>query len=177
MGFYIESADRPHQSRPAAEDIHVGLLVAENGSDKVRLADDADSTRWDGVADAPRSAEYIAPEVDQSSDFTYSASDDERVPYGGRTPGDIIKVRTIQDNGTDPAPSISDGDIVGFVDSSAVSDTAAEFKGRIVETGYQDDAPTTFDEGSNNFVKIGVAYRDSSSGFDEVVRVQVRDDI
>lgn len=168
MGFYVESADRPFQSRIAAEDIHVGTLVSEDGSDGVQLVDDSD-TRIDGLAAAPRSAEYIAPEVDETSDFTYSSSDNDRVPYLPLSDRDIVKVRTITDNSTDPSPSINDGDVVGVAQKG---DDA--FRGRLVEEGYTDDSPTTYNTGNANFSPLGVAYKDSGTDYDVVVRVDVR---
>lgn len=174
MGFYIESADRPLKSRIAASDVEVGTLVIENGSDNVRKVTADTDSRFDGVADNPRSGDHIAYDDEDVTDIgVYLASEDDRVNYGGNADGDRIKVRTAQDNGTDPAPSISDGDVVGFVDDTAVSGTGAEFEGRLVEEGYTDNGATTFDRSSGNFVAVGVAYKDEASSFDAPVRVEV----
>lgn len=178
MGFYVEQADRSYQSRLAAEDITVGTLVAEDGSDKVELVDDSNTT-IDGLAVSPRSAQYIAKEEqsigDTGSDtagFTYLASENDRVPYLPLADRDAVKARTITDNGTDPAPSIDDGTVVGVAQKN---DDA--FRGRLVEEGYTDNAGTTYGRSSTGgFTVLGVAYKDSGSGYDAIVRVDSRSD-
>lgn len=179
MAFYVESQDRAYRSYLVAEDMLPGELGANNGSGKAVAFDQQSHAEEDflGVAEAHRAGDQIAEDLDDTSNIVFSSSDGDRASFGGDADRDVIKVRTIQDNGTDPAPSISDGDVVGVVDSSAVSDTGAEFTGRVVEEGYADNTPTTFNRSSANFFAIGVAYRDSASGFDEVVRVEVRKDL
>lgn len=173
MAFYIESADRPSQSRIASEDIHVGELVVEDGSDTVRAVNANDDDEFHGVADNPQSADWIAAEPDEDSNETYDSADNDRVIYGGGAPGDVIKARTIEDNGTDGAPDIQDGDIVVAPDAS-LADSAAEFEGRVVQSGYSDDSGDTYD--SSNSIVVGTAYRDSASSFDTPVRIKVSRD-
>ena len=173
MAFYIESADRPPKSRLPAEDVPVGTLVVENGSDKVKVAAFADS-RFDGVADQPLTGEQIVEyeDVDDPNFDVYEAAEDERVTYGGDEDRARIKVRTAEDNGTDPAPSISDGDIVG------IAANGAEYAGRLVEEGYTDDGGTTYGtESTGDFLPVGVAYRDEGTTYDTPVRVEVRYDL
>lgn len=168
MGFYVESADRPYQSGIAQEDVHVGTVVARTGAGQVNLTDDVD-TAADGVATAPRRGDYIAEEADETTDFTYKAAENDRVPYADLDEaGAVLKARTIKDNSTDPAPSISDGTVVGVAHKA---DDA--FRGRLVEEGYTDDGATTYDSGSGNFTPVGTVYRDESSGYDEAVRFVV----
>lgn len=169
MGFYAESYDRPNLSAIANEDIHVGTVVSETSTGLV-VNTDATDTSADGLALAPRTAEYIALDEDQTHDYIYDASEDERVPYLDLDEaGAVVKIRTIEDNSTDPAPSISDGDPVGI---ALYNDDA--FRGRIVEEGYEDNSGTVYGrESGGDFAFIGKARRDSSSSFDEPVRVIV----
>jgi hypothetical protein len=168
MGFYVESADRPFQSGIAQEDIHVGTIVARTGAGQVSLTDDVD-TAADGLATAPRRGDYIAEEADEASTFEYLASENDRVPYADLDEaGAVLKARTISDNSTDPAPSISDGTVVGVAHKA---DDA--FRGRLVEEGYTDNGSTAYDVGSDNFTKVGTVYRDDSDGYDEAVRFVV----
>jgi hypothetical protein len=181
MGFYVESADRPKRSRLAAEDITVGSLVAENGSDQFQLADAQNDNRISYVADKNRRGDQIAFDEDDTLSFpqTYSAADNNRVIAQQLADGDVIKTRTALDGGgNESAPSISDGDVVGVIDSSAgtLSDASA-YHGRIVEEGYSDGDAVTYDRATGNFVPLGVADKDSASSYDEVVRVMVQRDL
>lgn len=187
MAFYIESADRPLKSRVAAEDIHIGELVIENGSDNVRRVDAQNDSRFDGVADNPRSGDHIALDDDDTSNIgVYLSSENDRVVYGGSADGDIIKARTAEDpGGNESAPDISDGDVVGVVDTSAGSlSSTGEYKGRVVEEGYVDGDGTTYNRSNSNFLAIGVAYKpspdptsDTVNAYDEPVRIEVRKDL
>lgn len=172
MAFYIESADRPRKSALPDEDIPVGLLVHKLTNGKVQRAQYSDGT-FDGVADQPHTGEQIAERDDQDDPNwdVYEAAEDERVVYGGDEDGARLKVHTAADNSTDPAPSISDADIVG------IADNGSEFHGRLVEEGYTDDGATTYNRSNDNFLPVGKAYRDSADGYDEVVRVEVRRDL
>lgn len=169
MGFYIESHDRPLQSGIAQEDIHVGTIVVRTGAGQVNLTDDVD-TAADGVAAKPRTAEFIAKEPDETTNFKYDAADDDRVPYADLDEaGAVFKARTISDNSTDPAPSISDGTVVGVAHKA---DSA--FRGRLVEEDYTDNGGTTYGPGgAGDFTAVGTVYRDDSSGYDEAVRFVV----
>lgn len=177
MGFYTESVDRPYISRLAAEDIDVGTLVTEDGSDAFQRANGADN-RIEYLAAKVRRADYIAfDEDDTLSGFTYQASENDRVPAQPLVDGDLIKVRTAEDTGgNESAPSISDGDVVGLIDTSAGTLTStAEYEGRIVQEGYTDgeSTPTTYNRSNSNFLALGKVIKDESSSFDDAVRVQV----
>lgn len=178
MAFYIESADRPHTSRIAGEDIHVGELVVEQGDGTVDRADAQNDSDFDGVADAPHRGNHIAPDPhDATGAFVYEAADNDRVPFGGEADGDHIKVRVPEDTGgNESSPNITDGDVVGFIDTSAGTlSSTDEYKGRVVEEGYTDgeSSATTYNRSNNNFTAIGTALRDSATDWDDVVRVQV----
>lgn len=178
MGFYVESADRPARGRHAAEDIQPGELIAENGSDKYRLADDQNDDIIRYLARKPRSGQFIAFDEDDTPGDTYSSSDDDLVPAQPLADGDVVKCRTPADpGGNESSPSINDGDVVGVIDSSAgtLSDSTV-YPGRVVEEGYTDgeSTPTTYNRSNNNFLALGTAERDSATSFDDVVRVQVQ---
>jgi hypothetical protein len=179
MGFYAESYDRPNMSGVPAEDIRAGTIVATTASGLVQT--DNSETAADGLALQPRSGGYVAEEMDEGTDFLYQPASSktgteadeqfpDRVPYADlNEAGAVFKCRTIADNGTDPAPSISDGTVVGV----AHKDDDA-FRGRLVEEGYTDNGATTYDEGSGNFTPVGVVRRDSADGHDEAVRFVVQ---
>jgi hypothetical protein len=169
MGFYVEEADRSFTSYLANEDIHVGTLVVDNGSARYRRAEATDAFADVALATSPRSGAYVAAEMDETTDWTYASG--ERVPALYLADADRIKVRTAADNSTDPAASISDGNVVGIAAVGGV-----EFEGRLVEEGYTDDAGTTYGrESSGDFLAIGTAHKDSASSFDVPVRVRVGD--
>lgn len=166
MGFYAESYDRPNQSGIAQEDIHVGTIVAMTAAGQVSNTDDVDAAA-DGVALAPRRGDYIAEEPDETTNWLYEAAEDDRVPFADfDEAGARFKARTIRDDGTDPAPSISDGDVVGVAHTGV-----AEHRGRLVQEGYTDDSGTAYGSSSaGGFTAVGTVYRDSADGFDEAVR-------
>src|SRR6056297_1067239 len=180
MGFYVDEADRSARSGPVAEMVPVGTACTRVDG-VVELLDGATNTRFDGVADAPRSAEYIAEEVDEASGFAYrpaSMKDEndrggadiaDRAPLRGDEDGAVIRIKTVADNGTDPAPNITADNEVGV---AAVGTT--EFEGRLVQAGYTDDGGTQYgDGGAGDYVALGTADNDSSTEFDEPVRIRV----
>lgn len=176
MEFYIESADRPYQSGVANSDVQAGQLVYD-GTNGVEPFAYADAPDLDGVA--VYEPEYLAAEdEDAISNEVYSASDGDRVPYGGNADGDVIKVRTIGSTGGPSAPSISHGDVLGVVDSGDAN-APADADGRVVAEGYSNGG-TTFNRSNNNFVAVGRAIRPNKqndqgavTAFDEPVRLDV----
>jgi hypothetical protein len=169
MGFYTESVDRPYTSGLVSEDVDVGTLAADDGSGGIRRAEATDN-RIDYLAAKHRRGAYNWRSADDDlTSFTYESADNDRAPLQPLVDGDVIKAHTAQDNGTDPAANITNKDIVGI---AGVGGT--EFEGRLVESGYTDNAGTVYSEsGAGDFLKLGKAYRDSASSFDAVVRVQV----
>lgn len=186
MGFYIETTQTPNQGGFAAEDIPAGTAVVV-ADGEVTLFDAATDEVFSGVADTPRRGEYIASYDHESGTYTYLANitddydrdnhaplgfqgydgvgdtrDAHLVPVGGGDDGDLIKLRTITDTNA-TAPSISDGTVVGVVDSTD-ADAPDNAAGYIVEEGYSydgdgDTTPTTFSRANDNFVAIGKAYK------------------
>lgn len=180
MGFFIESADRPYKSAVAGEDLLVGLLVEAEGDGTVTAVDDT-STRIDGVVASPRAEAYIAEEMDDATDFEYKANVTDGyalagahlVPFGGYEDGARVKVRTILD------PEDVDADAVALdhdtiVGVAQVADT--DYNGRVVQEGYS-DGTTTYSRANSNFLALGAVLRDSSTSFDDIVRVEVRKDL
>ena len=172
LEFYVEQADRSPQSGVANEDVYAGELVHDDGDgvDAYVFADGLENVglaRYDAEAMAAEWEEDIVEEKYESG---------ERVQYQPLEDSAILRVRTPEDNGTDPAVSIGHRDVVGVVDASAVQGTAAEFQSRIVEEGYS-DGTTTFDRASGNFKALGVAYRpaqragEAEDRYDHPVRV------
>lgn len=183
MGFYVESDQRPTTSALVSEDIRVGELGADNGSDRAERFDFSTHNESDllGVAMKPRTGEFIAKEDDETTDFHYKSSEDDRASFGGDADRDVIKVRSAEDTGgNEAAPSISDGDVVGVIDTSAGTLTSTgEYKGRVVEEGYTDgeSTPVTYNRSNGNFFAIGLAHRDGVSTHDHPVRIEVRKDL
>lgn len=184
--FYVEQADRSYLSGVADEAVKAGVLIADPAGAGVRRLEFADND-YDGLA--VYDPEVLAAEdhdVDTTpADFTYAS--DDRVRYQPSEDGAILKIRTIRDNSTDPAPSIDHRDVVGIVDetSGTLSGTAQDFEGRLVQEGYSDgDAtPTTYNRSNTNFKAVGRAHRpgkqagDTVSAFDEPVRVVTFDEL
>lgn len=183
MGFYIESADRPYKSRVVASDVRTGEIGADNGSDQAVPFDYASHNETDllGVATQPRRGDYIAKEDDETTDYLYKASENDRASFGGDADRDVIKARTAEDTGgNEAAPSITAGDVVGVIDTSAGTLTStSEYEGRVVQEGYTDgeSTPVTYNRSNGNFFAIGVAHRDDATSFDEPVRIEVRKDL
>lgn len=185
LEFYVEEADRGPRSAVANESVYAGELVHDDGdgADVLTYADtDADAgahvglARYDAQAMAAETMEDVVEEV-------YDAG--QRVQYQEVEDSARVRIRTPEDNSTDPEPTIGHQDVVGVVDASAVQGSAAEFQGRVVQEGY-DDGTTTFNRANNNFQAIGVAYRpdkmhasragDQSDTFDYPVRVVLFED-
>lgn len=181
MASYVESTDRPNQSRIAGSDVAPGEAVAPTGSNTVRPFDGSQDTLGEflGVADNPLTGDQIAVDDDDSSPPLYEAAEDDRVIYNGDADGDLIKIRTAEDTGgNEPVPAITDGTVVGFVDTSAGSlSSTSEYHGRLVEEGYTDGDATTYNRANGNFIPVGVAYRDEGEQYDTPVRIEVNRDL
>ena len=177
LEFYVEQADRSPLSAVANESIYAGELLHDDGdgADVATFADvDGDGhiglARFDGEKMAAETEEDVVEEVYDSGQRTqYQPLEED---------GARVRIRTPEDNSTDPAPSVGHQDVVGVVDASALQGSAGEFQGRVVEEGY-DDGTTTFNRSNGNFKALGVAYRpglranDSVTAFDYPVRVRV----
>lgn len=183
--FYVEQADRAPSSGVADEAVKTGVLVFDAGSG-VRRLEFADND-YEGLA-LYSSEELAAEDHDvntTAADFTYASG--ERVRYQPSEDGAVVKIRTIKDNGTDPAPSISHRTVVGVLDetTATLSGSAQDFEGRIVEEGYTDgdSTPTTYNRSNSNFKAVGRALRPAKqsgntlSAHDEPVRVVTFDEL
>jgi len=182
MGFYIESADRPPESAVVSEDIDTGEALVKNGSGKAERFDGSAHTLGDfvGVADNPFTGDQIREHGEDDESFeVYDVADDDRVTYGGDADRDRIRIKSAEaTGGNEPTPSASDGTVVGFVDTGAGTlSSTDEYRGRVVEEGYSDGDATTYNRSNDNFVALGVVYRDDIGGHDDAVRVEVRTDL
>lgn len=183
MGFFLESYDRALKSHIAANDVHVGEIVADDGTGKATPFDAASHGEDDlqGVADRLHAADHVAFDVDDNQHDVYLAAEDDRVPSGGDADRDVMKALTPEDaGGNEAAPNITDGDVVGIIDTTAGTLTStAEYQGRVVEEGYTDgeSTPVTYNRSNGNFFALGVAHRDDVNEFDEPVRIEVRKDL
>lgn len=184
MAFYVESQDRAYRSYIVSTDMVPGELGAVDSAGTGAEPFDAGSHAEEhflGVAEAFRSGDQIAEDEDSTEAISFLAANNDRASFGGDADRDVIKVRTAEDTGgNEAAPSISDGTVVGVIDTTAGTLTStAEYQGRIVEEGYQDGeaTPTTYNRTNGNFYAVGVALRDDSTEFDDPVRVEVRKDL
>jgi hypothetical protein len=188
--FYVEQADRSPHSGVANEDIYAGELVHDDGDGVDVLtyaATDEDAGGHVGLARYGGQA-FAREYEDEVREDKYVAGDPqrERVQYQPVEDSAVVRIRTPEDNGTDPAPDVNHQTVVGVVDASAVQGSAGEFQGRVVEEGY-DDGTTTFNRSNNNFKAIGVAYRpdqnpapvagQQAESFDYPVRVVLFSDL
>jgi len=175
LEFYVEQADRSPHSGVANESIYAGELTNDVGAgvDVLTFAA-ADGDGQAGLARYDAQA-MAAEDMDDVVEDVYDP--DQRVQYQPFEDSAVVRIRTPEDNGTDPAPTIGHQDVVGIVDASALQGSAGEFEGRVVEEDY-DDGTTTFNRGAGNFKAVGVAYRPGSmhtpvesKDFDEPARV------
>lgn len=169
LEFYVEQADRSPQSGVANEDIYAGELVHDDGDgvDAYVFADGVENValaRYDAQAMAAEWEEDIVEEKYVASDETRN-----RVQYQPLEDSAILRIRTPEDNGTDPNVSIGHRNVVGVVDASALQGSAAEYQSRIVEEGY-DDGTTTFNRSNGNFKAIGRAYRPAQQAGENMTR-------
>lgn len=153
---YVYDCDRSVVSAPSNEDgILPGEFVTVVSGGGCRRATGTDD-RISGVV-ADFDDEHIADHEhdyrDSIEDYTYDTG--MRVKFGGDEQSAKMRVRTPQDNGTDPVVNIQEWDVVGIPDISG-------YEGRIVENQYTDDAGTVYEIGAGNFLPVGVAYGNSS---------------
>lgn len=184
LEFYVEQADRSPLSGVANESIYAGELVHDDGDGVDVLtyaATDEDDghlglARFDGEKMAAETEEDVVEEVYDSG---------QRVQHQPVSEGDArVRVRTPENNGTDPAPAVGHQTVVGVIDAAGgTASSASEFQGRVVEEGYTDDSATTYNRSSNNFKALGVAYRpglranEDVTSFDHPVRVRLFGDL
>jgi len=167
LEFYVEQADRSPLSGVVDEVITAGELISDTGSGVSKLTF-ADSGEGAGLARYDATA--FARDYDDDVRLPQYEPNDpqrERAQYQPLEDSAIVKIRTAEDNGTDPAPAIGHKTTVGIVDASALQGSADEYEGRIVEEGY-DDGTTTFNRSNNNFKAVGVAYRPAKQAGDTV---------
>jgi hypothetical protein len=167
LEFYVEQADRSPQSGVVDEIITAGELISDAGTGVSKLVfadggENAGLARYDGTA-------FARDYADDARQPQYEPDDPqrERAQYQPFEDSAVVKIRTPEDNGTDPAPAIGHKTTVGIVDASALQGSADEYEGRIVEEGY-DDGTTTFNRSNSNFKAVGVAYRPAKQAADSV---------
>jgi len=158
--FYVEQADRSPRSGVANESIYAGELGIDDGDGVDVLtyaATDEDAAGHVGLA--RYDAEAMAAEWEEDIvEPVYDAG--QRVQYQELEDSAVVRIRTPEDNGTDPAPDINHRNVVGVIDAAGgTASSAGEFQGRVVQEGYTDDAATTYNRSSGNFKAVGVAYR------------------
>jgi hypothetical protein len=111
---------------PTNDDLPTGIIVHHPGGDAIS-AHDEDYSAYEDL---------------------WKYAEGENFYYQPLAAVDQIRPRTLSDNSTDPAPSISEGVTVGIVNING--------KTEIVESGYTDDSGTIYSESeTGDFVAIG----------------------
>lgn len=173
----VEQADRSTESNVVSEDIAPKELVIDNVGVGLELVD-GDEGYWDGVALHPDSGAWAHDHDEDTDPLVYQASENDRASYNGYEDGAIVRALTTADD-TAPAPSISEGDVVGVVDTTNAD--APDARGRLVEEGYSadvdgDGAATTFSRANGNFLAVGRAGNlngETVTAYDVECRVEV----
>jgi len=136
----------------SGETIYEGEFVVENSSGELARFDPANDALPHGIVvhnpEGDSIVEHDEDYVNYSDLWKYVGDEGDRAYWQPLSSVDNIMPRTLSDNGTDPAPSISKGVIVGVV---TINDET-----QIVESGYTDNAGTTYSEsGTGDFIAIG----------------------
>lgn len=128
-GEFIELDSSGDATRfdPANDDLPHGIVVHHPGGDSI--------------------VEHDEDYVNYSDLWKYNGNDGDRLYYQPLASVDNVMPRTLTDNGTDPAPTVDEGTIMGIVTINTQTE--------IVEQGYTDDSSTTYNESNNNFVALG----------------------
>jgi hypothetical protein len=125
--FIVDNEDGTHRRfDPANDALPHGIIVHHAGGDAIQEHDE-DYVAYDDL-------------------WQYEAG--ENFYYQPLTSVDQIHPRTLSDNGTDPAPSLGDGTVLGVVTINGETE--------VVESGYTDNGGTEYSEGgTGDFVAIG----------------------
>jgi len=149
---YVDEADASLNWGTVAsgETIHEGELVYSVGDGTFRRCDPANGETPTGIvvhyAEGDAIVEHDEDYVDYEDLWQYEAG--ENFYYQPLASVDNIMPETLTDNGTDPAPSISEEAIVGYVTINGQTE--------IVEEGYTDNAGTKYgDGGTGDWVALG----------------------
>jgi len=134
------------------ETIQEGEFVVQNGDGALEQFDPANDSLPHGiVVHNPRGDSIVEHDEDYVAYedlWTYNGDEGDRAYYQPLASVDNIMPRTLSNNGTDPAPSINEGAIVGVVTINGETE--------VVESGYTDNGGTTYSEsGTGDFVAIG----------------------
>ncbi len=148
--FIVEDGGELKQFDPANDALPHGIVVHNPGGDSI--------------------VEHDEDYVDYADLWTYNGDDGDRAYWQPLTSVDNIMPRTLSDNGTDPAPTITNGAEVGIVTINGETE--------IVEAGYTDNGGTQYGNGgTGDYVGLGRVDKEPqelrlSDGFH--IRVPVR---
>lgn len=136
----------------SGETIYEGEFVVQNSDGDLARFDPANDDLPHGiVVHNPRGDSIVEHDEDYVAYedlWKYNGDDGDRAYYQPLASVDQIIPRTLADNGTDPEPTIGEGDVVGVVTINGETE--------IVEAGYTDDAGTKYgDGGAGDFVALG----------------------
>lgn len=150
--LYIDEADASLNRAEVAsgETINEGELVVPADGVGFRRADPSAGELPTGIVvhdpEGDSIVEHDEDYVDYSDLWVYEEG--EHFYYQPLAAVDNIMPRTLTDNGTDPAPSISSDAVVGYVTINGETE--------LVESGYTDNSGTTYSESdAGDFVAIG----------------------
>jgi hypothetical protein len=155
--LYVDehSASLNRSQVTSGETLREGEFVVDNGNGEVARFDPANDALPNGII-VHHAGELSDALVEHDEDYvqnyddlwTFSGDDGDYVYWQPLASVDQIRPRSLSDNGTDPAPSFTEGDTVGVVTVNTETE--------VVQSGYTDDAGTTYSEtDSGDFVAIG----------------------
>ena len=174
--LYVDEADASLNRKPVAagETIYEGEFAVENGDGELERFDPANDALPHYILvhnpGGDSIVEHDEDYVSYSDLWKYVGDEGDTAYVQPLASVDNIIPRTLSDNGTDPAPTLSEGSVVGVVTINGETE--------IVESGYTDNGGTTYSEsGTGDFVAIGRIDQQPqqlrlSDGYD--IRVPVR---
>lgn len=143
------SLDSAHVA--TGETIKEGEFIVQNAGGDVARFDPANDALPHGIVVHYAAGDSIAEHDEDyfaNYDDLWTYTEGDRLYYQPLASVDQIQPPTLSDNGTDPEPSIAEGNIVGIVTINGETE--------VVQSGYTDDAGTVYSEsGTGDFVAIG----------------------
>jgi len=151
--LYVDEAQASLNRKPVAsgETIYEGEFAVEVDGELARFDpanDDLPQYIVVHHAGGDSIVEHDEDYVDYADLWEYNGDDGDRAYVQPLAAVDNIMPRTLSDNGTDPQPDVSEGNIVGIVTINGETE--------VVESGYTDNGGTTYSEsGTGDFVAVG----------------------
>ncbi len=171
---YIDEADASLNSAPVGEGetLYEGEFVTINGNGALERVDPASDTLPQGIIVHDPGGAIVEHDEDYVpyEDLWKYTGDERRNPrYQPLAPVDNVIPELLSDNGTDPAPQLTEGTVMGIVTINTQTE--------VVPAGYTDNAGTQYGNGgAGDFIAIGrIDQKPQQARFDEYgYRVPIR---